>query len=61
MCRPDTWNNGALTSWHPGGASGFGGVSIAMRTPWKNDSPSAAIMLRWVLTAPFGRPVVPLV
>ena len=64
MCRPDTWKSGYVTSWQigpGGGASGSGGRDIALRAPWKNDIPIAAITLRWVLTAPFGRPVVPLV
>ena len=61
VCRPDTWKSGLVTSWHARGAPSGGGLSIIIRRPWKKLSPSSAPTLRWVLIAPFGRPVVPLV
>jgi len=46
MCSPETWKSGYVTSWQTGIASGGAGFAIAMRAPWKNDSPSAAAMFR---------------
>ena len=64
LCRPETWNSGFVTNTQGGKncASGCGGgASIMPRMPLHEVSMTIAIALRWLCTAPLGRPVVPLV
>ena len=58
------WNSGLVTIAQLGGGggeSGAGGDIIIVRAPLRKFVVTKATTLRWVLIAPFGRPVVPLV
>ena len=58
--QPETWNSGDVNSetFWPLGVDGISSspVTMAPYTLVKNVFCMLAIMLRWVLTAPFGRP-----
>ena len=57
---PDRWNSGNTASVAPGARRGRGSV-IMRRAPRNIVVMVKATMLRWLISAPFGRPVVPLV
>ena len=62
--RPEMWKSGLAASDSIGGfggASGSAGNRKASRAPRMNAHVMYALKLRWVMTAPLGRPVVPLV
>jgi hypothetical protein len=64
--RPDMWKSGAEQSMAGGGPGGrppslFRSLQSISRAPWNDAVLMKQTTLRWVMTAPLGRPVVPLV